>query len=98
MRETRKYGIGWMVISQSAAGIHKDIVRESHTVYFGKGLGVGADEEHMKARLGADGLAAYKQLDQEGGFFWVAAAWTTISEAKGPTSHCTPSAGMRPQQ
>jgi hypothetical protein len=72
MRETRKYGIGWMVISQSAAGIHKDILREAHTVYFGKGLGVGADEEHMKSRLGADGLVAYKQLDQEGGFFWVA--------------------------
>jgi hypothetical protein len=72
MRETRKYGIGWMVISQSAAGIHKDFLREAHTVYFGRGMGVGADEEHMNSRLGADGLVAYKQLDQEGGFFWVA--------------------------
>jgi Zonular occludens toxin (Zot) len=72
MRETRKYGVGWMVIAQSAAGIHNDVLRHAHTVYFGRGLCVGADENHLKDRLGQEGYELYRQLDLQGGFFWVA--------------------------
>ena len=70
-RETRKYGVGWTVIAQSPAGIHNDILRESHTKYFGRNLGIGADETHLKEALGQQGYEAYQQLEMQGGYFFM---------------------------
>jgi len=69
---TRKYGIGWMIISQRIASIKKDVVAQAHTLYLGRGLGVGADLEHIKNALGADGLIEYNNLSLMGGYFWMA--------------------------
>src|ERR1700757_3348231 len=60
-----------MVIAQSPAGIHNDILRESHTKYFGRNLGVGADETHLKEALGQQGYEAYQQLEMQGGYFFM---------------------------
>lgn len=69
---TRKYGIGWMIISQRVASIKKDVVAQAHTLYFGRGLGVGADLEHLKNSIGVDGLIEYNNLSLQGGYFWMA--------------------------
>jgi hypothetical protein len=73
LRETRKYGLGWMVVAQSPTGIHNEVLRQAHTTYFGRGLGIGADQKHLEQNLGSNGGEAYKQLELQGGFFWVAA-------------------------
>jgi hypothetical protein len=72
LRETRKYGLGWMIVAQSPTGIHNEVLRQAHTTYFGRGLGIGADQKHLEQNLGADGYEAYKQLEMQGGYFWVA--------------------------
>jgi len=35
LRETGKYGLGWMIVAQSPTGIHNEVLRQSHTTYFG---------------------------------------------------------------
>jgi hypothetical protein len=72
LRETHKYGLGWMIVAQSPTGIHNEVLRQAHTTYFGRGLGIGADQKHLEQNLGADGYEAYKQLEMQGGYFWVA--------------------------
>jgi len=69
---TRKYGIGWMIISQRMASIKKDILAAAHTVYIGRGLGIGADLEHLKNAIGTDGMIEYNNLSLQGGYFWMA--------------------------
>jgi Zonular occludens toxin (Zot) len=70
VRETRKYGLGWWIVGQSPAGIHNDIIRQAHTKWFGKNLGVGVDRDHLKM-LGESGLREYDRLMLQGGFFWM---------------------------
>jgi hypothetical protein len=38
----------------------------------GRNLGVGVDEDHIKKRLGEQGIKAYRELGIQGGYFWVA--------------------------
>jgi hypothetical protein len=70
-RETRKYGLGWYVVSQSMAGISKDVLRECRTKWFGRHLGIGVDREHLEQSLGKRGVRAYDDLETQGGYFWV---------------------------
>jgi len=62
LRETGKYGLGWMIVAQSPTGIHDEVLRQSHTTYFGRGLRIGADQKHLEHNLGSDGHEAYKQI------------------------------------
>jgi hypothetical protein len=71
-RTTRKYGLGWMVVAQSPAGISKRVLRQCHTTFCGRNLGLGADSQHLKDVLGDAGAKAYAQLAQQGGYYWVA--------------------------
>jgi hypothetical protein len=71
LRETRKYGLGWTVISQRMSDVSKALLSQAHTRYYGRGLGVGQDRRHLENDLGEDGVASYDQLDRQGGFFWV---------------------------
>lgn len=71
-RETRKYGLGWMVIAQRPSAIDKNVLSECHTKWFGRGLGIGADRKHIEDILGKDGVESYDQLEVQGGYFWVA--------------------------
>ena len=70
-RETRKYGIGWIVVAQSPAGLSKRVIRECHTKYFGRNLGIGSDRAHIQDILSKEGAEAYQQLQIQGGYFWV---------------------------
>ena len=70
-KETRKYGLGWMVISTRPAAVKKDVISDAHTKYFGCGLGVGADAAHLKDILGEDGEKTYKRLQSRNKFFFV---------------------------
>jgi hypothetical protein len=44
-----------MILVQSQTGIHNEVLRQSHITYFGRGLGIGADQKHLEQNLGADG-------------------------------------------
>jgi DNA helicase HerA-like ATPase len=70
-RETRKYGIGWMVVAQSPSQLSKRVLRECHTKMFGRNLGIGADRTHLEQMLSKQGAQAYDQLQIQGGYFWV---------------------------
>lgn len=70
-KETRKYGLGWMVISQRISDISKGILTQAHTKYFGRGLSTGSDGNHLKEHLGPAGLMTYEELSRQGGYFWV---------------------------
>jgi hypothetical protein len=72
LRTTRKYGVGWMIVAQSPAGIHNEVLRQAHTKYFGRNLNVGADRAHLETQLGKPGCAAYDELQMQGGYFWAA--------------------------
>ena len=51
VRETRKYGVGWLFATQRLAYFDKNVLSQLHDVFFLYGLGVGADAEHMKERM-----------------------------------------------
>lgn len=70
---TRKCGCGWIVVTQSPSAIDNDVLRQCHTVYCGRNLGVGVDSKHIENFLGKEGIQAYDQLSVQGDYFWVAA-------------------------
>lgn len=43
IRTTRKYGLGWMFISQTLSSLHKEIVNQMRIQFFGYGLGMGTE-------------------------------------------------------
>ncbi|MGB9590554.1 MAG: ATPase, partial [Candidatus Hydrothermia bacterium] len=54
VRTTRKYGLGWMFISQTIQSLHKDIVLQLRTMFFGFGLGLGDELRSLREVLGGD--------------------------------------------
>lgn len=71
-KETRKYGLGWMIISQRPSDISKGVLTQAHTKYFGRGVGTGNDANHLEDHVGPSGRKAYEDLSRQGGYFWVA--------------------------
>ena len=53
-RTTRKYGLGWMFISQSLASISTDIVGQTRIQFFGYGLSMGNELEALSRLVGGD--------------------------------------------
>ena len=53
-RTTRKYGLGWMFISQSLASISTDIVRQTRIQFFGHGLSMGSELNSLNELVGGD--------------------------------------------
>lgn len=53
-RTTRKYGLGWMFISQSLANVSSDIVGQTRIQFFGHGLGMGSELESLSRLAGGD--------------------------------------------
>jgi len=51
---TRKYGLGWMFISQSPLNLHRDIVNQIRIYFFGFGLAMGAEYESLREIAGGD--------------------------------------------
>lgn len=71
LRTTRKMGLGWVIISQRMSLIDKAVLSESHTKFFGRNLGVGADAKHLEDLLGREGVRTYKDLASYGGYNWL---------------------------
>jgi len=61
-RTTRKYGIGWMFITQSIADFSKEVYRQIHDHVFAWGLGIGADETHVSQVVGRELFELYQTL------------------------------------
>jgi len=66
VRELRKAGVGFLLISQSVADTDKEVVRNLAHFFIGPGLGLGSDPEALRAILGGDGLAVYETLPPPG--------------------------------
>lgn len=62
VKETRKYGIGWLFITQTTIDFDKEIYRQLHDYFFLYGLGVGADLQHMKEVVPKEFVEHYRSL------------------------------------
>lgn len=51
-RTTRKYGVGWMFISQTLSSLHRDIVDQLRISFFGFGLSMGAEYRALSELVG----------------------------------------------
>ena len=54
VRTTRKYGLGWMFISQTLSSLHKEIIGQLRIFFFGFGLGLGTEFMSLKELIGGD--------------------------------------------
>lgn len=56
-RTTRKYGVGWMFISQTLSSLHRGIVDQLRILFFGFGLGMGQEFRALSELVGGRGKA-----------------------------------------
>lgn len=54
VRTTRKYGLGWMFISQTLSSLHREIVSQLRIFFFGFGLALGTEFMALKEIVGGD--------------------------------------------
>jgi len=52
VRTTRKYGVGWMFISQTLSSLHREIVQQLRIFFFGFGLGMGMEFQALRNLVG----------------------------------------------
>jgi hypothetical protein len=52
VRTTRKYGVGWMFISQTLSSLHRGIVDQLRIFFFGFGLGMGQEFRGLSELVG----------------------------------------------
>jgi len=53
-RTTRKYGLGWMFISQRLSSLHKEIISQLRIFFFGFGLALGTEFQALREIIGGD--------------------------------------------
>jgi len=51
-RTTRKYGVGWMFVSQTLSSLHREIVEQLRIFFFGFGLSMGAEFRALSELVG----------------------------------------------
>ncbi|MCL6430299.1 MAG: DUF87 domain-containing protein, partial [Anaerolineae bacterium] len=51
-RTTRKYGVGWLFISQTLSSLHREILEQLRIFFFGFGLGMGAEFRALSELVG----------------------------------------------
>ena len=56
-RTTRKYGLGWMFISQTLSSLHMEILQQLRISFFGFGLGLGQEFQALRQLVGSSGTA-----------------------------------------
>lgn len=56
-RTTRKYGLGWLFISQTLSSLHAEILQQLRIFFFGFGLGLGQEFTSLKELVGGSGSA-----------------------------------------
>jgi len=54
VRTTRKYGLGWMFISQTLSSLHREIIGQLRIFFFGFGLALGTEFVSLKEIVGGD--------------------------------------------
>src|SRR5262249_38406964 len=54
VRETRKYGVGWLLISQTLGGIDNEIIQQLRMLFFGFGLALGDEFRKLAEFAGGD--------------------------------------------
>lgn len=54
VRTTRKYGLGWMFISQTLSSLHREIIGQLRIFFFGFGLALGTEFISLKELVGGD--------------------------------------------
>ena len=57
VRTTRKYGLGWMFISQTLSSLHPEILQQLRIFFFGYGLGLGQEFQALRQLAGSSGAA-----------------------------------------
>ncbi len=57
VRTTRKYGLGWVFISQTLASLHTEILQQLRIFFFGFGLGLGQEFTSLRELVGGSGPA-----------------------------------------
>ena len=63
-RTTRKYGLGWLFISQTLSSLDMEIIHQLRISFFGFGLGLGQEFESLRQLVGGSGT----KLDLYQGF------------------------------
>jgi len=58
VRETRKFGLGWMLINQSIAGLDRELINQMGMYFFGYGLAYGAERQALMELIGGQESAA----------------------------------------
>lgn len=53
-RTTRKYGLGWLFISQTLSSLHREIISQLRINFFGFGLSMGTEFMALKELAGGD--------------------------------------------
>ena len=56
-RTTRKYGLGWMFISQTLSSLHQGILDQMRIFFFGFGLGLGQEFQALRQLVGSSSTA-----------------------------------------
>ncbi len=56
-RTTRKYGLGWLFISQTLSSIHMEILQQLRIFFFGFGLGLGQEFQSLRQLVGSSSTA-----------------------------------------
>lgn len=51
-RTTRKYGLGWLFISQTLSSMHTEILQQLRILFFGFGLGLGQEFRSLQELVG----------------------------------------------
>ena len=64
IRTTRKYGLGWMFISQTLSSLHKDIISQIKAYVFGFGLAWGIERQALLELIGGqhESLSLYQMF------------------------------------
>jgi uncharacterized SAM-binding protein YcdF (DUF218 family) len=64
VRTTRKYGLGWMFLSQTLSSLNTEIVQQLRISFFGFGLGLGSEFNKLQELVGGRGeaLKLYQQF------------------------------------
>ena len=52
VRTTRKYGVGWMFISQTLSSLHREIAEQLRIYFFGFGLSMGTEFQALRNLVG----------------------------------------------
>ena len=57
VRTTRKYGLGWLFISQTLSSLHTEILQQLRIQFFGFGLSMGQEFQSLRQIVGGNDSA-----------------------------------------